>query len=88
MTQSVTDLFDRLSDGSDRFDEQLEDLFRAREIECCSTGTVCSICGRPTCLEHSDPPPVNCENDGLVCANCHQACVSIRCAREHADPDA
>lgn len=56
-------------------------------MEPCVDGGVCNLCGGLACLEHGFPAVI-CEVNGFTCGGCHQECTSIRCAMEHADPDA
>lgn len=57
-------------------------------IESCPDAGVCNVCELVACLDHGDVPAVICEVNGFMCGQCHRDCSSIRCAREHADPDA
>lgn len=57
-------------------------------IESCPDAGACNACSQVACLDHGDTSAVICEVDGFTCGQCHQDCSSIRCALEHADPDA
>lgn len=56
-------------------------------VECCVEARACSGCGGTACFEHSLQPPVVCELNDFTCGRCHEECMSVTCALEHADPD-